>query len=717
MALVAAVAVAMREGFSATRVFYFRDLTIYFYPMQTLALKMLQRGEFPLWNPYSGFGTPFAAMADVLLYYPLTWLTWILPHPIGFNFAVIVHVVLAALGTYWLALHLKMSRAAAFTAAAAYALSGPLLSSASMTNVLVAVSWMPVCLLTIRWTLEHPTVWRMMVLGFTFAMQAIGGEPMFNVATAVLAIPLCGTGFVQLFVTLVPAAAFGIALDAVQILPGVDLLRKSIRHDPVFNYDAATFWSLRPLNLIETVVPDIFYPFSKEAFRVFLYGTGQPYLLSQYLGLLPIGLAAWALSRQEGRTVKALGAMAFGFLLLSFGDQSALYKIAYYLVPLVASSRYPSKLMLMFAFCTALLAGFGIDALRRPAPLRLGWLKWPLAVAAGLVIRLAITAPYDRAWIANSLIDMFPLPTFLAHATKLLALVFVAILVFTLSPKRPQWMIGLAAACIALDLAGTGYWVNPSAPMEIFTQPSPLLKLIGNGDPSFRIDGDDTPPPGAFPIMDGWSPDALAFLDGRLSLQRGDLLTGVRDSRNSSPNMLYTPEFRALRQRIARDLKVHQHATLADYNIRYFITNKRVDNETPSPGLREVGRADTIIRHLMVWEVEGWRPRVELAGGRAKVAGETNSTVTVEVDSPKGGTLLLRENYDSGWRATVDGAPAGILATPDYFREVAVPAGRHTVDFRYRPWTFYAGMSISLMALAAFAVTGVRAVVIPRPMR
>jgi len=713
--LVLAVSAALRAGFSLTHVFYLSDLTIYFYPMQRVALNLLLRGEFPLWLPYSGFGTPFAAMADVMLYYPGTWLTWIIPHPLGFNLEIICHAFLAALTTYYLARDLELSEPAAFTAAIAYALSGPFLSTCSMTNVLASVAWMPAALLALRWAVRQPSTWRLMVVGFAFAMQALGGEPLFSAATALLAIPLCGARFSRLLRVLVPGAAFGMALIAVQLIPSLDLLSKSVRHSGQFGYLEATAFSLNPWNLIETLTPDIMLNGSRPSFRFFLYNFHRPYLASLYLGLLPMALACWALLRGRQRAIYAIAALGCGFLLLSFGSGTAFYTLFYKLVPLAGSSRYPSKMMVVVAFCVALLAGWGIDALRAPAPLRWSWIMWPAAIAAGFALRIAATDSVYRDWTAANLRAIFSPEAAAIQAAKLMALALLLALAFALTPRRPATMIAMVVLCLTLDLAGTGYWVNPVAPADILTQVSPLLPLLGNGSPDFRIDSGEVPPPPSFPVIEGWSPEALSFLDVRLAMQYGDILHGVRDARNISPNALFTPENLAVRQRLNTAVGHRQHAVLGQFNIRYFVANAHQGNETPPPGLREAGRASTISRNLIVWEIEGWRPRAEIRAvsgsvpeSDARVTHETNSTVEIATDSPVSGTLLLRESYDNAWEARVDGAPAPLSASPDYFRMVMVPAGKHTVEFRYRPWSFTIGLAITFAALAVFVWKALR---------
>jgi hypothetical protein len=73
--------------------------------------------------------------------------------------------------------------------------------------------------------------------------------------------------------------------------------------------------------------------------------------------------------------------------------------------------------------------------------------------------------------------------------------------------------------------------------------------------------------------------------------------------------------------------------------------------------------------------------------------------ITAELNAP--GHVVLLESYDPGWSVTVDGAPAELLRANVIFRAAAVPAGRHKVQFRYRPPAAVAGAVASALTLAA----------------
>ncbi len=75
-------------------------------------------------------------------------------------------------------------------------------------------------------------------------------------------------------------------------------------------------------------------------------------------------------------------------------------------------------------------------------------------------------------------------------------------------------------------------------------------------------------------------------------------------------------------------------------------------------------------------------------------------TLTVEMGQGRG-WLLIREAMAPGWRATIDGVPANVVAANVAFRGVFVPEGRHEVRFVYAPWARTIGLPLVVLGLAA----------------
>ncbi len=701
-ALLAVVSLTLAAGFSQTEVYFYRDLLVFFYPVPELAWRMIQAGQLPLWNPYSAFGTPLAAMADTLLFYPPTWLRFLLPFPSGFNLNIIVHFYLAALATYALGRKLAMSRSASLAAALAFTLSGPLLSLGTMLNVLVGACWTPVVILSVRYAVEKPSVLRIMTLGGALGMQAIGGEPIYGLAAAILAFPLCGVSLFRFLRVLVPASLYGMALIAVQLIPGIELLRDSVRESEYFTFAESAFWSLHPLSLVDTLVPGVMFEQGSGPFRRFLFGGLTPYLMSLYLGLIPLGLAGWALLQSQRKEVRWVAAIGGGALAFALGHHAAFFSWFYALVPFVKGSRYPSKTMVVIALCGGLLAGWGLDCLRERRPLRWGWIKWAGAFAAGFALQAILAGPVTP-WAVQRTLDLFQGPLAAIHVARLAGLILLIVMAVAMGPRRPTAVPAMVVLALAADLALTGRWVNPTAPAELFTTRLPLAQAVGGGSPDFRVYGDFFPARLSLPIREGWSTEAVEALQSRLAFSYGAAIEGVRDGRDLSPNRLYTPGYyrfglQVMAWKAQRDLR-----QLGAYNVRYFVTPAGL---APPDGLRQVAVVPTLAQSMAVWEIEGWRPRAEIEGGTARIVAETPTHVAVQVESARGGTLLLRDRHHRGWKAWVDGAAAEIQPR-GLFRTVHVPPGGHQVEFAYRPWTFFAGAAIRIAALLAWIAVAV----------
>ena len=90
---------------------------------------------------------------------------------------------------------------------------------------------------------------------------------------------------------------------------------------------------------------------------------------------------------------------------------------------------------------------------------------------------------------------------------------------------------------------------------------------------------------------------------------------------------------------------------------------------------------------------------------------DSGNLVVLDVETPRAALVYLADNFYPSFRARVDGAPAPIYRANYAFRAVPVPAGRHRLEFVYRPLEFYAGIAATilgaaLLAAAALARTG-----------
>lgn len=79
------------------------------------------------------------------------------------------------------------------------------------------------------------------------------------------------------------------------------------------------------------------------------------------------------------------------------------------------------------------------------------------------------------------------------------------------------------------------------------------------------------------------------------------------------------------------------------------------------------------------------RPASQKPQSTAKIVSYKRNSVTLEVESSEHGVLVLHDIYYPGWEATVDGERRPVLRANLLFRGVEVPAGKHRVEFAFRP--------------------------------
>ena len=73
-------------------------------------------------------------------------------------------------------------------------------------------------------------------------------------------------------------------------------------------------------------------------------------------------------------------------------------------------------------------------------------------------------------------------------------------------------------------------------------------------------------------------------------------------------------------------------------------------------------------------------------------------SITIDADASGNNLLFVSEVYYPDWKVYIDGKPADILKTNYLFRGVVVPEGKHRIEFKFEPETYYTGKKISMGA-------------------
>ena len=106
----------------------------------------------------------------------------------------------------------------------------------------------------------------------------------------------------------------------------------------------------------------------------------------------------------------------------------------------------------------------------------------------------------------------------------------------------------------------------------------------------------------------------------------------------------------------------------------------------------------------------------QTAAGTAEIRRYEDRHVSIETEAEGRRLLVLTDVYYPGWTASVDGTVVPIHRANYAFRAVAVPPGRHVVEFRYRPASVRYGLLLSLVGVLVLGwlMRGQRAGVLSR---
>lgn len=331
------------------------------YPLQKYFADRLLSFQLPFWTPYLFSGYPFLANPEVGAWYPPHWpffLTGITPRVIQLELA--LHAFLACLGAYLLLRRLVSTRGAAVFGALAYGLSGFFAGHSSHIGLFCAAACFPWLLLAYRRAADEAP-WRYAALGAMAggcmilagyaqtAMYGFLGLGMYALADMWTNRAAGSRRLLRSFAIVAAMTAGALALAAVQILPGLELVAHSIRAGMNFSKNADSV--LQPRALLTLIHPD--------ALGVFSGAYTGPVDITQYYfygGLLLVPLALVGLWKHKLRTpvlfllIPALWYMA--------GPDAGFYRLGA-LIPGLHSVRAPIQGWFVAALALAMASASG----------------------------------------------------------------------------------------------------------------------------------------------------------------------------------------------------------------------------------------------------------------------------------------------------------------------------------------------------------------------
>ena len=506
--------------------------------------------------------------------------------------------------------------------------------------------------------------------------------------------------------------ALGLTIAAVSIVPLWSYLGKS----PVWadrEAERRSPWSVgkpRILDAVCTVVPDAFgsqrrgEPNLARAIGVHNYNesAGGFAGLATLLWLVP---QAWAARRSDPRVRFLAGLAAVGFL-GAFGFPPVANALRAVPILNVTDLR---RLTLWVAFASPLLGGIGLDqlAFAWPKPVARWWVSLGLATAAALTlggfvvpgaeprIRSAAerhyrhtASPLDGASAADSL----------AKADRQVALAVRHV-------PRVLWRTAAEIAALAalgvLAHRRTIPWKAARGAVLVVTAVELFYAGFGLNPAIDRRDDRPTPPVITALREQAGSTGRVVGL-GQELLPNVAMRYGLADARNYDSVELtrnldwFAPLFEpGGRSRTSRRGITWAGVVRGLDRLKGASVSAVVSAAPPPDGL------DARVKRLgTVWVARLDSEPLATLDGEPAAATVENGRIDANLDCKNESLFLIRQTYDPGWSAVVDGVPARkVEPYRGAFLSVRLKAGRHSVALRYDPTEVRAACAASACGL------------------
>jgi len=722
-----------------------RDSFLFYLPIKQYMMERLTTGEWPQWFPYEALGRPFIGGTVTGVFHPFTMLYFLFSVPDAYRASTLLSCLLAALGTFALGRMLALSRTGAVVASISFALSGYLASALVNIVYLYSLCVLPLFVAAVEKTLRNGRAW-VVAPAAIWATVFLNGDVQTGYYYGFIAVLWTAArvegSYRNAGLRLALIGGLAALLAGIQLAPAWAVFMNSNRAQPAQFHEQAVQWSTHPLRLLTMVASPILEKADPAVVaRVFL---GSPqwgfWADSLYLGAPVIGLAflgAW--QRPDLRVLALLGCVS---LVLSLGRFGGLYDIFYHLVPLWSAFRFPEKLIGIFSFATAILAGAGLDALRARTRHHAPWLVGAILCAcAGLLFRSEAVG----AWTAAS----FEAPPALAHevtSATAYAFLFSAIaslgmwLVIAGTAKgwlRDAFFLAAIPAIITLDLAHANIAAYSTAPAEVASFEPPLaqalraregtlmpgrFRLISSLDSKYvvpkhiyrllgyqsdQVVGRQALYPehnAQFHIetVEGHLPGYSAALNTMLPKKIGAEVAGRFNVTYyiGQSSSLRSPQFANSLVAVVPDYDLALYHNPVPAKPRAYLSLKPERVDSPVDPAALAARSDFLNGEVDVIETTGVTLPGPALGGSAVIQRYEPETVQVRVETLRPAVLILLDAFDQGWTAAIEsGAEMPILRANVLVRAVVVPAGIHTVTFRYETPLLRAGAVASLAGI------------------
>ena len=696
-------------------------------PVYQFIKENLRQGILPLWNPHQACGFPLIGMIEIGLFFPLSFILYLLPSFYAWDVLILARLLLAGLFAFWFMRTLGFRKVPSFSTAVMFMLSGPLVLLQYWTaNVDILT---PLLFVALERLVRQAKATNLTFLAAVVALTILAGHPE------------------HIFLVNALGAAF--------FLYRLFVLRKSARGQKSCLYYFAAYLLGTGLSAV------VFFPFLQNFLFEFWHGhpEGVGLLMEEqraraltlalphffqvapityqwvfagwwggYLGVLPLALAFLSLFHNHKRGLNYFFCITAFILICKEYGLPIVNWLGYF--PIFDMVRYAIHTPPLAALCVSIAAGMGVRTILATKNNFIKSLIFSvllLLVVAVHLIALRTSLDLDVALRASLI-------------AGLILLVFLCVIwVRERGLLKNQWISTILVIMIFAELFSYIHRERPRR-FDSFAK-VPYIELLKSSPVPIRSYGifwafypntatgfgvDDL---GVFfslvpkrfvnftntlIIKDHFKndlrPPALRAIPIKGNTAILDLLNVryiIAPPQDHLAGLMSLTKFPKLDLKLktvySREVSVMDRPSAFP---RAFIVHRalfRPEQEETLPLLAQIGgqlRDVVIINHLYVPSIFNVLQETPVKDrSTANIVKYTPNEVVVDADMENPGFLVLSDAYHPDWKVFVNGGEAKLFQADYLIRAVFLPQGNHQVRFVFKPLSFYLGALVSLLSL------------------
>lgn len=719
------------------------DVVGQIFPWRHLTLSILRNNQFPLWNPFNFSGNPYLANFQSSIFHPGSVFFYFLPETDAWSIMILLQPLLAGIFMLLFCRKIGLGAIPRALSAVVFMFCGFVTTWMEYGTLAYAIIWLPAILLFIEKLFEKQRFSYLFFISIFVALSFFSGHFQTSLYLLAFSVAYCVFKLVvsrdlTKAILAIFSIGFGVLMASPQILPTLELYKHSVRSGS-FGLSEVIPWNY----LITLISPDYY---GNPVTRNNWYGHYAEW--NGFVGTIPLILGFLAIITIKRKSYYKIFFALIGLSTILLALPTPLLNFFVSLkIPVLSNSAH-SRIICLFSFSWAILAGFGLETLKEIFSVgknarRLISILAIFALIFALTWLIVIVArPFSSENLAVAKRNMI-LPSVMFFGLCLAAVMAkIARVVFKKTKHRlcfVNFSILLIFLLCSFDLLRFSTKWNPFTSKALAYPSLPITDFLTSKIGSnrvfgffgmemqnyFGIQGFDGYDPlyirryGEFlvaadngiikpPFVRGvglarrgkYTNEVLNLLGGKY------ILHAIADNHFSwaFPFWEYPDQFKL----VYRDEKYEVYENLDALPRAFIVYDYLVENDAQKI-IDTVFDQKTDLARTVVVEEKLNLPKAESPEGKAEIKRYSPSEIIVGTESNSPGILFLSDNYFPGWKAWIDGVETQIYRADYSFRSLVLPSGNHVVRFSYEPWSFKLGTilflsSVVMLPIAYFVI-------------